>query len=226
MRRSNKSDGQFSDEELIDQFAREARKVKTHPEASKVSPALMRIELRPNKMPPLVKVPLDDPMSWQHLAIHVRKLILLPSESLNAQNVLRTLAKMNRAAGTDVKSLLADIKKWESTPLFYLGDLDQVEPGQETNPGEVVLLSARVSREGEDPLAGMTNALTSQQMAEIYLNGEIFHSNPDQAKKFQTGSRNFQETCQHSAQLLVRGGAFQIVRVLTLIEKYGSPLDS
>lgn len=218
MRKSSNEIGRFTDEELIQQFLAEARRVQTHPETSKVSPALMTIRTQPGTLPAVVEVPLEDEQSWQHLSITVRKLILLPGESLHVKNVLATFSKNRRDAGSDVKALLTDIKRWEKTPLFYMGELGKADdPSDSEDP---VLISVRVAKKDEDVLAGMTDIVTSQEFAEIYFNGFLYHSNPNQARRFEEGSKFFKETCQHAAQLLTRGGGYLIVRALRLIEKF------
>lgn len=225
MAAKRKSGERYLDADLLAEFVREATAVSEHPETAKVPPALMRLTVAPDQLEPFVEVPLDEVYSWQHLAISVRKLVLLPGEPLYVPNVLNTLAKTRTEAREDVSSLLRDIRRWEKTALYFTGDMGKLSEKEKLPYGQTRFVSLTLGDAATDYSKGMTNKLDSIQLADIFINGKMFHGNPEHVRTFEGGTPHFKAMCQQSAQYRIRGGAYWIVRALRVLEKHGTFTD-
>lgn len=220
MGRTSKGKGKFTDDELIREFIKRAKDVDQHPEVSKVPPTLMRAQLSAERDHFYVEVPTMDTMSWQHLATLVRPLALLEGEPIYLPKVLDVYCKLNPAAREAASGLRRDFITAMKDPLVQVGTSPDVAEGAPAPDGKPRLLSVTsYVVPPKDPLNGFVDITTGRELAEIYINSQLFHANPDQARKFESFSvymKGFAQTC---AAVQVRGSAYFIRRALRILEQ-------
>ena len=224
MSRSAQSKGRFTDNEAFEEFIKRATMVAQHPETAKVPPTLMVANLSAVTGESYIEVPEIEPMSWQHLALLVRPLAFLEKEPTYLADVLNLLSKISQTDRNAASGLRKEFLMGMKEPLIMVGTAPGQASGEPAPDGKPRLLSVSTyDKAQEDPMIGYEGVLTGNQLAEIYLNGQLFHVNPNQVNQFNSFSTFMKSLAEACAKILVRGAAYYITRGLRIVEQRSAP---
>lgn len=224
MSRPTQNKGHFTDDEAFEEFIKRATKVAQHPETAKVPPTLMVAHLSSVTGESYIEVPEIEPISWQHLALLVRPLAFLEKEPTYLADVLNLLCKNSRADRNAASDLRKEFLKGMKEPWIIVGTAPGQASREPAPDGKPRLISVSTyDKSPVDPMIGYEDVFTGNQLAEIYLNGQLFHANPNQVNQFNNFSTFMKSLAEACAKILVRGSAYYITRGLRIVEQRSAP---
>ena len=184
-------------------FMRRADTIVEHPLAGTNPTITMQVTFDPGTKA-ITQADLDldnlDESSWGYLAVLMRPIMFLEQDPIAFHKIANDLSFEHRELAPMLKIAKAEFERWKTELMFGLQDL-----GKAANPlpeGESALVSVAVGPAGTLPAGVSESDFTPDyELADIYLNACVWHSDNDKAQKFFDSSAMIQANYAKCAEI-------------------------
>lgn len=199
-------------------FMRRADKIVDHPLAGKNPTFTIQVTFDPETNA-ITKADLDldnlDESGWVYLAVLMRPIMFLEQDPIAFRKVANDLSFEHRELAPMLKVAKAEFESWKSEMMFGVQHLGKAkDPLPE---GETALVSLATGPVGTLPEGVSKSDFTPDyELADIYLNACVWHSDNDKAQKFFDASAMIQANYAKCAEIRT----LSAIRLITQLRQF------